>query len=92
MQRKHLYLVQCRCQQNLFEEMTEPFVRGPCYPPRSRSLGRTSALAVTSTTSSSSSSSSTASSSSNQHPQHHRLRWHPQHQDFLISARPLSQS
>ncbi|CAJ0610389.1 unnamed protein product [Cylicocyclus nassatus] len=49
--------------QNLLEEMTEPFVRGPCYPPRSRSLGRTSALAVPSSTSSSSSSSSASSSS-----------------------------
>ncbi|ETN75253.1 hypothetical protein NECAME_00664 [Necator americanus] len=37
--------------QNLLEEMTEPFVRVPCYPPRSRSLGRASALAAPSSSS-----------------------------------------
>ncbi|KAL6724661.1 hypothetical protein Aduo_019528 [Ancylostoma duodenale] len=48
--------------QNLLEEMTEPFVRVPCYPPRSRSVGRTSALAAPSSSSSSSASSSSSTS------------------------------
>lgn len=49
--------------QNLLEEMTEPFVPVPCSPPRSRPVGRASALATTSSSSSPMYSSSSASTS-----------------------------